>query len=318
MFRIFRAALLFLCVVPPATCIASPKGQMRGVAVSPDGKLIAVAYVQGRSRFIYKIAMDSGIATRLTDAKAGQESGPAFSADGKLIAYSYVPEGQHQRIIVINVNGSNSRSLPASDTADLYATFAPNGRKIYFGRSQPSPADHLWDIFSVGADGSDLTQVTHEGFLQLSQPSLSSDGRSMAVATLGLYTPQRIEIYSLDHLEKPSQVLSPRVPSEASPAPMFGYPNYMPDGKSILFLAASNKTLHYDYDVYRVDIGTGAVERLTEGNGFASDLKVFGDGKMAVFLKWRSNWRGTPVKSELYLLDLQTRKLTSFKVTGLP
>jgi Tol biopolymer transport system component len=66
-----------------------------------------------------------------------------------------------------------------------------------------------------------------------------------------------------------------------------------------------------------VDIGTGAVEQLTKGNGYATDLKVSADGKTAVFLKWSSDWQGTPVKSELYLLDVQSRKLTPIKVTGL-
>lgn len=36
---------------------------------------------------------------------------------------------------------------------------------------------------------------------------------------------------------------------------------------------------------------TGNLERLTNGNGIASDLKVFADGKTAVFLKWHKNWR---------------------------
>jgi Tol biopolymer transport system component len=66
-----------------------------------------------------------------------------------------------------------------------------------------------------------------------------------------------------------------------------------------------------------VDIGTGSLEQLTKGNGYATDLKVSADGKTAVFLKWHSDWRGTPVKNQLYLLDVQSRKLTAIKVTGL-
>jgi Tol biopolymer transport system component len=290
---------------------------MRGVAVSPDGKIIAVTCARGRARFIYKIDIDTGIATRLTDVRTGKESSPAFSADGKLFAYSYVPDGQHQRIIVMNVDGSNPHSLPSSDTANLYSTFAPDSEKIYFGRSQPFPADHLWDIFSVRVDGSNLTQLTREGFYQISEPSPSPDGRSMVIATQGLDTTQQIVVYSLEHPEKPSQVLHPRVPNEASPGPIFGYPNYMPDGKHILFLAASNRRLGYSYDVYRLDLEAGGLEQLTKGNGFASDLKIFADGKTALFLRWHSDWHGTPVRSELYLLDLQTHKLTPFKITGL-
>jgi hypothetical protein len=33
-------------------------------------------------------------------------------------------------------------------------------------------------------------------------------------------------------------------------------------------------------------------------------------------LKWRSDWRVTLVKSELYLLDVQTHKVTPIKVNG--
>jgi Tol biopolymer transport system component len=91
----------------------------------------------------------------------------------------------------------------------------------------------------------------------------------------------------------------------------------MPDGKSILFMAASNGKHGYDYDVYRVDLRTGSLERLTNGNGYATDLKVSADGNTAVFLKWHSDWRSTPDKSELYLLDVQTYKLTPLRITGL-
>jgi len=64
-------------------------------------------------------------------------------------------------------------------------------------------------------------------------------------------------------------------------------------------------------------LGTGIVEKLTTKNGYATNLKVFADGKTAVFFKWHSNWRSIPVKSDLYFLDLESHKLTPFKVIGL-
>jgi dipeptidyl aminopeptidase/acylaminoacyl peptidase len=148
---------------------------------------------------------------------------------------------------------------------------------------------------------------------------VSPDGKSIVAVTEDLDTPQKIAFYSLDRLGKPLLTLRPHVPKEPNHEPELDYPNYTPDGKSILFMAASNGKLWsgYNYDVYRLDIETGAVERLTEGNGFATDLKVSADGETAVFLKWRSDWRGTPVKNELYLLNVQTHKLTLFRVKGL-
>jgi Tol biopolymer transport system component len=90
----------------------------------------------------------------------------------------------------------------------------------------------------------------------------------------------------------------------------------MPDGKSILFMAASDGKHGYDYDVYRVDLETGSLERFTNGNGYATDLKVSADGKTAVFLKWQSDRHRTPVKNELYLLDLQSQTLRPVNVSG--
>jgi Tol biopolymer transport system component len=169
-------------------------------------------------------------------------------------------------------------------------------------------------------DGTNVRQLTDESFYAATAPSVSPDGKNMAVMTEGVDTPQQIAIYSLDHPGKPSLSLRTHVPREADrKEPIVDYPNYMPDGKSILFMAASNGKLWkgFDYDVYRVDIRTGTLEQLTKGNGYSSDLKVSADGKTAVFLKWRLNWRGTTGKSEVYLLDVQSRKLTAIKVNGL-
>jgi Tol biopolymer transport system component len=94
----------------------------------------------------------------------------------------------------------------------------------------------------------------------------------------------------------------------------------MPDGESILFMAASDRKGwrgELDYDIYRLNLATSALERLTTGNGFASDLKVFADGKTAAFLKWYKNRIGNPASNELYLLDLESHKVTLFKVNGL-
>ena len=95
----------------------------------------------------------------------------------------------------------------------------------------------------------------------------------------------------------------------------------MPDGKGILFLAASEGGfLHvgrYSYDVYRLDLETGSIERLTNGPRNTTSLKVFSDGKTAVFIEEHENWHGTPIRSQIYLLDLRTRKLRPLTVTRL-
>jgi WD40-like Beta Propeller Repeat len=77
--------LLFLTLATSFLCGGDSRSQIRSVAISPDGKLIAVDYGNGQASHIYKVPVDTGVATRLTNARTGNESAPAFSPDGKRI-----------------------------------------------------------------------------------------------------------------------------------------------------------------------------------------------------------------------------------------
>ena len=93
--------------------------QIGSVALSPDGKFIAVDVKEGSMSFIYKVAADSGIATRLTNATTGKETSPAFSPDGKRIAYVYWPgKGARYRIVMVDVDGLNPRQWSLSAVTD--------------------------------------------------------------------------------------------------------------------------------------------------------------------------------------------------------
>jgi len=325
MFRVVRFGLFLLLFFPSAACNGDSSGQMREVSVSPDGKFIAVVYAKDRTYFIYKIAVGTGFAARLTDAKSGSESSPTFSVDGKRIAYSYSPgNGAHSRIVVGNADGSGSRPWPTGETDDFRPLFSPDSKRIIFARSGyygsyspiAQPHQHEWDFFEGDLDGKNVRQVTKEKFYMVSPAAVSPDGKSLLFVSTEDHG-DVLEIHSLEQPAKPKVSLRPHVPGEPSLGSALAWINYMPDGKSILFMAASDGKEGYDYDVYRLDLGTGGLERLTNGNGYATDLRVFADGKTAVFLKWRLDWHKTPVGSDLYLLDLQSHKLTPFKVTGL-
>ncbi len=328
MFKILRASLFLLLLHPLAAISATTSGQISSVGISPDGKSIAVTYEKGYTSFIYKIDVATGSAARLTHAKTGVESSPSFSPDGKRIAFSYSPgNGEHSRIVIGNVDGSDLQPWSPSEASDFRPLFSPDNKTLVFARSGyygsyspiAQPYRHDWNFYAAGLDGANLRQLTNDHFYMVSDASVSPDGKSFVFVSSEEHG-DVIEVRSLEDPAKPMQILRPRFPKEASLGQVFNCPNYMPDEKSILFMAASNGKLvwsGFDYDVYQMDIETGSVERLTKGNGYATDLKISADGKIAAFLKWHSDWHGTPNKSELYLLDLQTRKLTAFKVTGL-
>ncbi len=91
----------------------------------------------------------------------------------------------------------------------------------------------------------------------------------------------------------------------------------MPDGKNILFMAASAGKHGFDYDVYQMEIETGKIDRITSGNGYATDLRVSANGKIAVLLKWHSDSHATPITNELFVLDIQSHNLTPVAISGL-
>jgi len=322
--KLVAGCLVSLVFLPLMTWSGTSSHRVESVSISPDGKAGAVDFVKGKTSHIYLIAMDTGNATRLTHANTGAESNLTFSPDGKHIAYTYLPEdGAASRIVVGNADGSDLHEWSGSrgKVRDFSLVFSPDNKTMIFARSGyygsyspvAQPHHHAWDFYAADVDGTNIRQLTNESFYMASELSVSPDGKSMVVVTESLDAPQQIAIYSLDHPEKPVQVLRPQVGHEG----IYNCPNYMPDGNSILFMAASDGKHGYDYGVYRLDLRTGAIERLTKGNGYATELKVSADGKTAAFLKWRKNWIGEISDAEIYLLDLESRKLTPLKVSGL-
>jgi hypothetical protein len=94
---------------------------------------------------------------------------------------------------------------------------------------------------------------------------------------------------------------------------MSGDPIFMPDGESILFLAATGDP--FDYDVFH-EFANAGNDEADESNGYSYSLRVSPDGKTAAFV--RQKWHdGQPGTSAIFLLDLASGTVTPLRVTGL-
>ena len=317
-----RIVLVFSFFLLANTCAGKPQRRVESLAISPDGKLIALSYSSGDTTFIYTVAVDTGHAVRLTSAKTGKESRPSFAPDGKRIAYTYsAGKEAHSQIIIVNADGSNPQPWSPFQVGDFGPVFSPDNKTIvfsrsgYFGSYSPiaQPHAHDWSIYAADLDGTNVRQLTNEHFYMASAPSISADGTKLVIVAESPETSQQFKIYSIAHPGDPLQTFQPHVPKEVSHKnPIFNCPNYLPDG-SILFMAADKR---FNYDVYRVNPDTGAIEKLTNENGYATNLQVSADGKTAVFLKWKRKRLEVTDESEICMLDVESRKLTPVDVSG--
>jgi Tol biopolymer transport system component len=295
------------------------QAELTRFAFSPDGTSLLAVVAAPNASFLYKVALDSGKATRLTNTTSGFEGGANYSPDGKRIVFSYSANKDAQSSIMIaNADGSGVRRL-TSEGSDFFPVFLPDnqtvvfGRSAFFGRYSPAATAHLheWDLYSVDDKGEHLQRLTKEALYDMSPLCLSPDGKLLMFTTM-----EGISIRPLANPATPVMVLRPEVPNHPA-TPVFGEAKFL-DSKNILFLAASQGTKIYDYDVYRMNLEMKKPERLTTGNGYSTDLQVSPNGRTAIFVKWKLNWNRQPVGSDVVLLDLTTGTTRTLEVKGLP
>ncbi len=126
-------------------------------------------------------------------------------------------------------------------------TWTPSGDRLVFERE-----DALW---AVGRDGGEPTRLTPamEG---LRDPAVSPDGGTVAFYSTASGH-QDIWVASTDGSGEPRQLTEEAMPADDGRFE----PSWSPDGTSIAYV--SNAADYWDDDVYRVDVSSGDVQRLT-------------------------------------------------------
>lgn len=290
-------------------------GEIRDITFSPDKQTILLTRTEGDSAFLYKVDLKTGIATRLTQNAAGKEGSAAYSPDGSTVVFTFTQSDERfPHLYVVQADGNHLHPLfyDQKDTSDFFPLFGSNG-KIMFARQSTESVRSPWNAYSVSVDGSGLKQLTNPpGFTDVFLASVSSDEKRLLLH--GSLENERFVIYSLE-TDSIIATLKPQVP-DASSSAIYVRPKFTPDGKSIIFMAASQGMKGFDYDIYRLDLKSNAIERLTRGNGYATELNISADGKEALFLKWTSKLGSLPVNSRLYILDLENLQVTETPITG--
>ncbi len=211
---------------------------------SPDGLLVAFEGRRDSNMDIFVIGADGSGLRRLTTASQPDRH-PDWSPDGRLIVYES-GDGENAEIYVMNADGTAQMRLTSNGFGDRAPRFSPSGTQIAYMTEQRGK----WEIAVMAYPAGTLLNFYNCPAADCRFPSWSPDGKSIVYNTLN--SEGRVaDIWVLDVASGQSTML---IQGNES-----GRPVWSGDGLAIFF----NRTVDGNTDLYRFDLGTGAMTRLT-------------------------------------------------------
>ncbi|GMV07579.1 MAG: peptidase S9 [Gemmatimonadota bacterium] len=235
-------------------------------AISPDGRY--VAFLSEKDLFSVDLfladAQTGEVLRKLSSANSDPhiealryiDSSGTWSPDGRFFAFVVTAGGDNQMKVINVDNGQEERliTFPGIGAVNNPA-WSPDGRWIAFAGT----VGGITDLFLYDLEGEEIVRLTEDKHADL-QPTWSPDGRTLAFASdrgpetdFARLTYSKFQLAFLDVTTREVRV-----------APVFGNvkhmnPQYAPDGRSLYFISDQDGFS----DVYRLDVATGAVSRVT-------------------------------------------------------
>jgi dipeptidyl aminopeptidase/acylaminoacyl peptidase len=240
-------------------------------SVSPDGRTVAMTYsdptfvAAGREGVIASVPIEGGAPRLLTEpfARVGD---PSWSPDGSRIAFTAAATpGRFSGIYVMSADGSDVRLVVELDGANLSAPdWSPDGGTLVIvglavARSEAEVVNS--DLYTVGIDGSSLSNLTETPTVSEWSPSWSPSGDSIA------YHRNEGNISNGVRLIEPTGRPAGIVFDDAD-AGEIGEVDWSPDGRLIAFtssLALTDTDIEGDLDVWTVRVDGTQLTNLTTG-----------------------------------------------------
>ena len=244
-----------------------------GAALSPDGRWLA--YLTERLFSVDLVVADAGtgkVAATLTDTAADPRysslqyvgSAAAWDAKGERLAISTLTSGRPALSIFRWPGGGLEKDVVIDGVDEVFGpTWSPDGRMVAFSAMSQGTTD----LFAFDLQTSKLRKLTDDVYADL-QPAWSPDGRSLAFITDRFTTDLRVltaGAYRVATIDIASGTIRP-VQGFAKGKHIA--PQWARDSRAIYFVSDADGTP----DVYKVDLASGALARLTNAESGIAGL----------------------------------------------
>jgi Tol biopolymer transport system component len=159
-------------------------GDYQNLALSPDGKRLAMDIRASKRTDIWIYDLDRGTLSRLTFAADGN-SRPVWTPNGERIVYNSLEKGKALNLWWIRSDGGGSpERLTQSDSFQIPGSWTPDGKTLAFAQQNPGTGR---DVMTLSVDGNEKTgwkPGQTKAFLNTTffetDPEFSPDGRWIA------------------------------------------------------------------------------------------------------------------------------------------
>jgi len=195
--------------------------------LNPNGTELIVTKSDGSQSDLYRIDMNSGIATPITNDPQKSEGWGAWCRLGLKIIHTQELPGSPSQLWIVDRDGSNKTRLGTSENIGTGKDWYPLGLRVIYSANNSKEKPDLWTIEWYGTNQTQLTDTSYGEW----NPAFSPDGKQI--------------VYVSDEGGSPELWLRDiqgnyRVKLMENLGILDAYPKWSPDGSKIVFTGHSS------------------------------------------------------------------------------